>query len=313
MRRMILASDWEEPQEEWLIPGLVCDSLTLISGEPKAGKSALASHLVRSLITGRPVLDKTPTTRFGRVGWMGFDFKWQREVRERMSDLQKQIMLVPSIHYQDKESWERIYLDFRPSGIDFLVIDHLYGLGLGAELDKQFQAQQVLAPLNEIVHRTGIPVLLLTQGAKMRTGRAAHSVAMEGNARWLLRISGSGKKSRTIETLGNNYEAETYKVRLTPYELTQIENQRSSKANPKNVENSLPKRANFLIKNAPEEAKASPTTLGSWYAAQGLGINTSGSGRSLVNNLIQAGLLARDNKNGPIGPGPKLITRSSEV
>ena len=49
-----LGSDWfESKSEEWVIPGLVCDSLTLISGEPKSGKTSLAMPMSLDM-TGTP-------------------------------------------------------------------------------------------------------------------------------------------------------------------------------------------------------------------------------------------------------------------
>lgn len=301
------ASEWTETGEEWLIEGLVCDSLTLISGEPKAGKSALALHTVRSLITGEPILQKEVKKTFNRIGWMGFDFKWQREVSERAPDLLDNIFYIDPVHYENYDGWNQVIQEIVTLQLDFLVIDHLYGLGAGAELDRQHSAQTVLAPLKHIIKRIGIPILLITQAGKMANGRAAHSVALEGLARWMLRISGQGKLTRKIQAIGNNSATEELKVKLNPTELVLVENSKAE-SKPRRREINLPERARFILQNATFADLSDATQLGKWVAKQGWGINTAGSGRTLVNNLLDAGLLARDNSNSPIKRGPNLAT-----
>ena len=100
---LTLASDWEDNSEEWLIPQLLCDSITLLSGEPKSGKTALACHLIRSLITKEPILNVVPTQKKLSVVWMGFDSRWQREVKERVPDLLEHIYFAsPKILFRNR-------------------------------------------------------------------------------------------------------------------------------------------------------------------------------------------------------------------
>ncbi|MTA72522.1 MAG: AAA family ATPase, partial [Actinobacteria bacterium] len=105
---VILASDWEEESEEWLIPSLLCDSLTLLSGEPKAGKTALACHLVRSLVLKTEILGKQPTQKKIKVAWMGFDFKWRREIKARLPDLGKSLYFLSTVDYKATDQWDEL-------------------------------------------------------------------------------------------------------------------------------------------------------------------------------------------------------------
>ena len=299
------ASEWTESEEEWIVEGLICDSLTLISGLPKTGKSALALHVIRSLITGEPILQKEVKKTFNRIGWMGFDFKWQREVSERAPDLLDNIFYIDPVHYQNNEGWNQVIQEMAKLQLDFLVIDHLYGLGSGAELDRQHAAHTVLAPIQQIVQQLEIPILLITQAAKMSNGRAAHSVAFEGLARWMLRISGQGKLTRKIEAIGNNSATEELKVRLNPKELEILGSSKTDRK-PRKREINLPERARSILLNATLEDLSDATRLGKWVAKQGWGINTVGSGRQFVINLIDAGLLSRESSNSPITRGPNL-------
>ena len=68
---------------------------------------------------------------------------------------------------------------------------------------------------------------------------------------------------------------------------------------------------NFILDNAPPEVIGGVKILGKWFSEQNKGVNTPGSGRDAVNNLIKGGLLARDGKRGKIIAGPKLVTALS--
>ena len=303
--KVVLASEWIEESEEWLIPHLLCDSLTLISGEPKSGKTSMAGHIVRSLVLKQEILGFKPTDKAIKVAYMGFDFKWKREISDRLDDLTNLFYLPDSATYNSTEEWDSLADQMIALGINFLVIDHLYNYANEADLDRQNQVQMVFGPIMKLIEKTGAAVLLLTQGARNQGGRAAHSVAIEGQARWLLRLS-SGQHNKTLKTTGNNAEPREFKIRLTPKILELVEGKPAAKER-KPADGGLPDRARFIMDNAPIEAKESTTKLGSWLASQNLGLNTPKSARTAVNNLIKGELLSRDGVKGRIIKGPKYI------
>jgi hypothetical protein len=303
--KVVLASEWIEESEEWLIPHLLCDSLTLISGEPKSGKTSMAGHIVRSLVLKQEILGFKPTEKAIKVAYMGFDFKWKREISDRLDDLTNLIYLPDSATYNSTEEWDSLADQMIALGINFLVIDHLYNYANEADLDRQNQVQMVFGPIMKVIEKTGAAVLLLTQGARGQGGRAAHSVAIEGQARWLLRLS-AGKKNKTLTTMGNNAESRVFQIRLTPKILELIEGKPDSKER-KPADGGLPDRARYIMDNSPIEARESTTKLGIWLAAQNLGPNTPKSARTSVNNLIKGELLARNGVKGPIIKGPKYV------
>ena len=312
--RIELGSDWfKNSSEEWVIPGLLCDSLTLISGEPKAGKTSLACHIVRALIQNSEILGRLPTKQQSTVAWMGFDLNWDRELKARLPDVIHQIFLVGPVHSSERKEWGDVMQSLKDRGVTLLVIDHLYGLGAGEELDKQFQVQNVLSPIAFMCRNLGISVLLLTQASRTGSGRAAHSVAIEGMARSLIRIRGGSGKTRTIETLGNNSASENLKVRLNPNELVLISSKDEANKEKKQADGILPDRARFILKNAPIEVRFSPKELGHWLATQGIGINTADAGRAAVYYLLKADLLSRDEATGEITMGKNLIMRLTAV
>lgn len=80
---------------------------------------------------------------------------------------------------------------------------------------------------------------------------------------------------------------------------------------PGSADGGLPERANFILDNAPPEVRGGVKILGKWFSEQNKGVNTPGSGRDAVNNLIKGELLAREGKRGRVVAGPKLVTSLS--
>ncbi len=305
MMAIVLGSDWVEESEEFLIDGLLCDSLTLISGQPKSGKSALALHIAQALLGEEVILDRNVKRNVETIGWMGFDLKWKRELKDRSPELVKKTYFIDAIHHSQIQEWEALARDIKELNIGLLVIDHLYGLAGRAELDKQYEVQAVLQPIMNLINTCNIPVVLLTQAGKANDGRAAHSVAIEGVARWLIRITGSGKSPRTLSMVGNNGASERLKIYLDPSRLEFVREIKAENK-PRQREVNLPEKARQILNRAPQELFSNASALGKWYSEQGLGIRTPGSGRTFINNLIKAELFTKDSVTGLITRGPKL-------
>ena len=53
----VMIDDIEQETEPWLIDGMVCPWLTLLSGQPKHGKTILAGHIATALINNQPLQD----------------------------------------------------------------------------------------------------------------------------------------------------------------------------------------------------------------------------------------------------------------
>jgi hypothetical protein len=304
--RVVLGSEWQESSEEWLIPTLICDSLTLLSGEPKTGKTALACHIIRALLTQVEILDCQPMSLEFRIGYMGFDPKWRREIQNRIPDLLNRVYFIDPINYKNIEEWDLLNEEMSRLGINYLVVDHLYGLGAGAELDRQYQVQEVLLPLHKLMDKTGAGVLLVAHAPKGSNGRVAHSVATEGAARWLLRIKGF-KKSRTLESLGNNGETQSRKITLTPSMMTLSDNRDDSLVEKSSSDGQLPDRAHFILDYCPGEIRNNVKAMGKWLSEQNQGITSPAAGRTAINHLIKAKLLTRNGPKGHITAGPKLV------
>jgi hypothetical protein len=306
---MLLTSstDWKPQPLDWLIPGVLCDSLTLISGEPKMGKTLFAANLVRSLINQTEVLNQQPRKGNFRVAWMGFDIGWQQEFINTFSDISDYVWFCPSLNYKSLELWEQLQRDSRMIDINLLVIDHLHGLAPAVDLNYSHFVDEAFLPIQEFFNATGIPILLLHHGNKSGSGRAANSALIEAKARLLGRISSSRGKHKTIEFIGNQIETFKISVLIKPegLEINQnkkVEKEKSNRAD----EGVLITQAKIFLEESPLEVRKSARAAGKWMFEKGLS-GTAAAGRTKINNMLTADLLRRDGTRGYLVAGHKLL------
>ena len=120
----------------------------------------------------------------------------------------------------------------KQEGVTLLIIDHLYGLAGALRLNDAEHVAVIANLLRPFYEEFGIAILLLTQASKgqFSNGRAAHSVALEGEARALIRISDKKKNgARKIDLISNTCGEELLNVRLTPELFEVTENKPSKK------------------------------------------------------------------------------------
>ena len=79
-----MIDDIEQEIEPWLIEGMICPWLTLLSGQPKHGKTILAGHIAIALINNQPLLGKSVKPGEHHIGWMGYDGGWKTELVDRL-------------------------------------------------------------------------------------------------------------------------------------------------------------------------------------------------------------------------------------
>ena len=302
------ATDWKPKQMDWLIPNILCDSLTLISGEPKMGKTLFAANLVRGLINQSEVLGQLPKEGEFRIAWMGFDLGWQQEFINSFKDIHNNVWFCPPLNYKNLNEWRDLQSDSRMIKINLLVVDHLHGLAPAIDLNYAHNVDEAFLPIQEFINSTGIPVLLIHHANKTGTGRAANSALIEAKARLLGRISGGqGKKNKTIEFVGNQIETFKVSASIKPEGIQMLESKKSdSKKSLREDEGVLISQAKFFIENAPIEAKLSARAAGKWLASRGMS-KTDGAGRTKINNMLSGGLLIRLSESGPLTPGHKLL------
>ena len=216
--------DLPEEQEEWLVDGLICPSLTLISGQPKNGKSLLAGHCVIGLINQTDVLNRSVKQGHHIVGWMGYDLGWREELRLRWKTLaDNRIKIFDPLRNATAQVWRDLAEELHRQSITVFVIDHLYGVSGPADLNDSSEVSKIFSLIKPIYEEFGIALIVLTQAAKHQysNGRAANSVGIEAEARALIRIYDKKPKgSRKISIGSNTGDEEILDVTLTDSEFT---------------------------------------------------------------------------------------------
>jgi AAA domain len=304
-------NDLQIEEEYWLVPGLVCPWLTLLSGQPKHGKSLLAGHIALALINQTQVLGRAVAPGNHTIGWMGFDAGWKNEVHSRWANgSNNQIITYDPIRKLNPQIWMDLGAALKEDGTTLLIIDHLYGMAGVLGLNDANQVAQLTNLIRPIYEDYGVAVLLIAQASKgeFSRGRAAHSVALEGEARALIRVfEKRANGARKIELSSNTMGEEILSVILTEKEL-------SLKAQKPTAETASRKRETpdltrkFLL-------QANPENLNSWTGAgrelHNLGFSTSdNAGRSMAIRLRKQSLLAE--VSGRIVAGSSLLDLSEE-
>ena len=106
MIKLTRINDFVDEQQDWLIEGILCPSLTLLSGQPKHGKSILAGHIAVSLIQQTPLIGRNVSEGNHIVAWIGYDAGWKQEVIQRWGDCaQNQMILIDTIRSLDSGIW----------------------------------------------------------------------------------------------------------------------------------------------------------------------------------------------------------------
>lgn len=302
------ALEWKPRELNWLIPGLLCNSITLLSGEAKMGKTLFAGNLARALINQTEILGRMPKQGNYRVAWMGFDLEWQQEFSNNFDDIRGNVWFANTTNYKDLDRWQELAKICYMQDINLLVVDYLCGLAPGVDLNYSHFVDEAFYPLLEFFNASKIPILLLHHANKTGSGRAANSVLIEAKARLISRISGpQNKKIKTIEFIGNQIETHKLSVLIKP------EGVEFAEAKPKKKEKSdsdeiglLLLQAKVFDKECPPEMRKSAVKAGQWMVEKRFA-GTPGYGRNRINEMLTAGLLKRDGIKGQIVAGPKLL------
>ena len=248
--------DLPEEQEDWLVDGLICPSLTLLSGQPKHGKSLFAGHCAIALINQTEILNKKVKEGHHVIGWMGHDPAWRQELRQLwQAQAKNRIKIFEPLRNFNPAVWRRLAETLKSQSVTLFVIDHLYGVAGATGLNDANEVFKILELIRPIYEEFGIAVLLLSQASKSdwSRGRAAHSVAIEGEARSLIRIyeKRSGG-SRKIDISSNMFGEQELHVTLTDTEFTLRSKTKKEKSAPSERE-SPDKVREFLTLALPEE------------------------------------------------------------
>jgi hypothetical protein len=294
--------EYPSQPSDWPIDGLLCPYITILSGQPKVGKSTISLHMVMAMINGEKFLGRETNLGNKKVAWMGFDSGWVNELRKNSEGkVNGSLLLQNPLRSLRVEDWQTLGENLTADSIGFFVIDHLYGLGGHLNLNENQEASKIMTCLQVLNSNYHIPILLLGQATKNQRGAGsmAHSNLFKGNARVLLELAGTrrdGKRSLTVS--GNEVASETLQVFLKPTSLDLAEvSKDEGKKQQRDYEANLLKGQKIWESAQPEDL-SSQAAAG--RLAHKLGMSTNAeAGRKMVSRLVRALIFELD--------GPTLI------
>lgn len=290
---------------------MVCPWLTLLSGQPKHGKTILAGHIALALINNQPLLGKAVKPGEHNIAWMGYDGGWKEEIGSRLkSRANDRITLYSPLRTIDETVWRNLAVDLKESGTTLFILDHLYGMAGTLGLNDANNFAILANLLRPIYEDFKIPVLVLAQAGKgeFSNGRAAHSVALEGEARCLLRLYEKRSHGyRKLDISSNTNGEERLAIRLTP-ELIEIKEAKEKAPREVTGRDSI-ETVKKLLENSKQYGEMTTwSEVGRVLTSLGYSKNPN-AGRSMTSRFRDQGLLKKD--AGRIVKGDSLLSMTS--
>lgn len=296
--------DYPDHTIDWPIEGLLCPYITILSGQPKVGKSTISLHMVISMITGEPFLGRSVNLAKQKVAWMGFDSGWVNELRNNSRNKTDGALLLQNpLSSLALDDWRVLGNNLTRAGIGYLVIDHLYGLGGHLNLNENQEAAKIMNCLQVLVREYQIPILLLAQATKNQQGAGsmAHSNLFKGNARVLLELAGTRRDGkRSLKVSGNEVPSETIQVYLGPMNLDLAQKEMGSEKKQQRDFDGNIRKVDRIIAAAQPGDLENASTAGRLACKIGISVNDE-AGRKMVARLVNKGLMV---------PGPEGLIKA---
>ncbi len=225
--------EYPETCDDWVVDGLICPYITALSGQPKVGKSTIATQIALAVINQTAFLDREVRSRSNKVAWMGFDSGWVKELKSRCGDNAKNSLLMQrGMTNLNPSQWGHLGQNLSEKNIGLLIIDHLYGFAGDLNLNESQEANKVINCLNAVNAQYEIPILLIAQAPKNNhRGGMAHSNILKSSARVLLEMSGSarsGKRNLTVN--GNEVAGESIAIKIDPTHIELLQTTESEES-----------------------------------------------------------------------------------
>ncbi|WP_282694020.1 AAA family ATPase [Streptomyces sp. CC208A] len=199
-------------EDAFLIGDLLTTRTTILSGEPKAGKTLLSAGMGAALLNGEPTFLGQPVHRkLDHVVFGLTDDGAPEEMKERLHGAvpDDAVTIFPVEDPGDSGYWAGIAVDLAEMRPGLFVLDNLIGaLAPGEDIASSVTAQRIMRSLRPI-SEAGIPTLVVTHTPKgTGEGMSVSSSPIGGRAiaagaRGLIVLRNSGKYGRRIQTASN--------------------------------------------------------------------------------------------------------------
>lgn len=195
--------------DEWYIPGLVCDSLTIFYGKPEAGKSTLVRNVIAGVTTGSPVLgiETRPGEEPQTVLVLGTEANTRKEYPLKLqaagADLDRVIVEYAGSGEISRESYELVRL----GGVGLVVVDNAQGLSDGGDLNESATVSRISRKIEPFI-RAEVPVIMVHHASTAHRN-SKNGNRMQGNtqfqalARWSVEVQQLNRDTRRLFAKGN--------------------------------------------------------------------------------------------------------------
>lgn len=199
-------------EDAFLIGDLLTTRTTILSGEPKAGKTLLSAGMGIALLNGESTFLGLPVLRkLGHIVFGVTDDGAPEELKERLHGAvpDDAVTIFPVEDPGTVGYWSGIAADLADIQPGLFVLDNIIGaLAPGEDISSPVTAQRIMRSLRPI-SEGGVPTLLVTHTPKgTAEGMSVASSPIGGRAiaagaRGLITLRNSGKHGRRIQTASN--------------------------------------------------------------------------------------------------------------
>lgn len=178
------------PSDNWFFPGLVCDSLTMVYGAPKTGKSTLVANLISSLSNGNEFLGRksslsdAPATVLVLTSEADGQSAFPRLIKETGGNFTN-VVVMP---LRDATISNDVETVVGMGMIDLVVIDNAQGLIPPGMSDTQSEPWSHVRQQCQRIIDLGVPVVLIHHTSKGRPNDPAGSTHALSVPRHLVRV-----------------------------------------------------------------------------------------------------------------------------
>jgi hypothetical protein len=208
--------------EEWIPRG----ALTMVTGDPNAGKSTFICELLAAVSVGRALPGETGEKR-AEVSWYlsgeddaGAIVHWR--IANQAGDATR-ILITDTVSPADPAAVRAIGQTVKREGVHIVVFDLTTTWLRFEEINQANKIADALTPLILMARETGCAVILLRHSRKDASGKDIHrgvgSVAFTGTVRAEILVSKTKDGQPFVKLIKGNYSGrvgETYGFRIEP-------------------------------------------------------------------------------------------------
>ena len=301
--------------DNWLIPGVVCTTNTVVYGQASAGKSMIISSIIASLFDGRNFFDIKPAQSGLKGLVICSDAKAEFEYKQRLHN----INATGAVEYMADAGvitpgqWEMITEAVRYIGYDYVIIDHATGVVDGDVIARepwqrfwQDHVRSLDVPTIVVAHASDstfqgqVSHRPMGNSGVTQFSRCEVEVFTKGNTKF------ASEPLRELRSKSRYGQGVVRSFRIVDPGIVVAEEQAEKPAPKQRASDTLDKNAR--IARLAAQSKAGTVTGVAEEIASEVGTTSRTLSARKLPELVSIGLLVKNqNKtNGVYSPGPKL-------